>query len=94
MPSGNRPQLALIAFLKRGQVVRRWTRLFPLRDKQRQPIEPTEQWIGEKAADARWMATARKRLANLGWFMKSLKEPLARLANKQDGCRSSPRIEV
>ena len=25
------------------------------------------------------------RLANLGWFMKSLKEPLARIANKEEG---------
>jgi len=25
-------------------------------------------------------------LSSLGWFMKCLKEPLARLANKQDGC--------
>jgi hypothetical protein len=28
----------------------------------------------------------RSRLSSLGWFMKCLKEPLARLANKQDGC--------
>ena len=28
----------------------------------------------------------RERLANLGWFMKCLKEPLARLANKEDEC--------
>ena len=27
----------------------------------------------------------RRRLANLGWFMKSLKEPLARIANKKEG---------
>jgi hypothetical protein len=29
--------------------------------------------------------TIRDRLVNLGWFMKSLKEPLARLANDEDG---------
>jgi hypothetical protein len=32
------------------------------------------------------VAKARKRLGDLSWFMKCLKEPLARLANCEDGC--------
>jgi hypothetical protein len=32
------------------------------------------------------VAKARQRLQNLSWFMKCLKEPLARVANKEDGC--------
>ncbi len=30
--------------------------------------------------------TYRERLVNLGWFMKCLNEPVARMANKEDGC--------
>jgi hypothetical protein len=35
------------------------------------------------------VARYRERLQNLGWFMKALKEPLARLANKEDDCKGT-----
>ena len=35
------------------------------------------------------MARYRARLQDLGWFMKALKEPLARLANKEDDCKGT-----
>jgi hypothetical protein len=31
--------------------------------------------------------TYRERLSDLSWFMKCLNEPVARMANKEDGCR-------
>jgi REP element-mobilizing transposase RayT len=71
------------------EVVRRWAVLFPPRGANRAPLEITQAWLDEKLADADFVARARQRLANLGWFMKCLKEPLARLANKQDGCRGA-----
>jgi hypothetical protein len=36
------------------------------------------------AASAEWVEQKRKRLASLSWFMKCLKEPLARLANREE----------
>ena len=70
-------------------VVRRWGRLFPPRDKSRQPIPVSEQWVKWRLADPTWVANARERLQNLGWFMKCLKEPLSRLANRQDKTRGT-----
>jgi hypothetical protein len=67
------------------EVARRWLALFPMRDIQGKPTAITDARVARFAADADWIAEARSRLANLGWFMKSLKEPLARIANKEEG---------
>ncbi len=52
--------------------------------------EGCEPWdatlIQAKACDAEWVARARGRLRSLSWFMKSIKEQLARRANRADGC--------
>ena len=70
-------------------VVRRWGLLFPPRGKDRKPLEVTPQWVQERLADAKWVAEARERLNSLGWFMKCLKEPLARMANQEDECKGT-----
>lgn len=71
------------------QVVRRWARVFPPRGADRAPLEISQDWLDQKSADAEFVAQARQRLADLGWFMKCLKEPLARLANREDDCRGA-----
>ncbi len=48
-------------------VVRRWGRLFPPRDKARQVVEVSEEWVQARLKDARWVATARLRLQSLSW---------------------------
>jgi hypothetical protein len=69
------------------EIARRWGRLFPPRDKSRQPIPVSDAWVEWRLKDAAWVAKARERLQSLSWFMKCLKEPLARLANRQDKTR-------
>jgi hypothetical protein len=67
------------------EVVRRWFCLFPLRDTAGAPLQASAARIRLFAADSEWVEKIRRRLANLGWFMKCLKEPLARKANREDG---------
>ncbi len=69
------------------EVVRRRGRLFPPRDKSRQPIPVSNAWVEWRLKDAAWVAKARERLQSLSWFMKCLKEPLARLANHEEKTR-------
>jgi len=70
-------------------VVRRWGRLFPPRGKAREPLRVSEAWVQDRLKDAGWVATARNRLQSLSWFMKCLKEPLSRLANRQEETRGA-----
>jgi len=69
------------------EVATRWLSIFPrayLSDGT--PVLPSEATIAAQAADWKWIAEKRGRLADLGWFMRSLKEPIARRANREDDC--------
>ena len=68
------------------EIARRWVRLFPLPGDEEVVAQATEEWVQQKSADADWVTRARQRLNSLGWFMKCLKEPLARMANRAEGC--------
>ena len=70
-------------------VVRRWGKLFPPRGNDREPLEVSEAWIQVQLKNVKWIAETRSRLNSLGWFMKCLKEPLARMANKEDDCKGA-----
>ena len=69
-----------------AEVATRWASAHPRTgpDGSPQAWSPTE--IAEKAADLAWIETIRKRLRSLSWFMKNVKERLARRANCADGC--------
>jgi REP element-mobilizing transposase RayT len=68
------------------EVLERWTHLFT-------GPSVVQQWRANKPlspADSdslnRLVEQYRGRLVDLGWFMKCLNEPIARQANKEDGC--------
>jgi hypothetical protein len=68
-------------------VVQHWGRLFPACDRTGQPLPRTRQWIAWRLQDTAWIAEARQRLSSLRWFMKCLKEPLSRMANREEKTR-------
>jgi len=68
-------------------VARRWLAVYPseyLSDGT--PVAPSDALVEAKTKDWAWIALRRKRLTDLGWFMKSLKEFIARRANHEDKC--------
>lgn len=76
------------AHFKPEEVVRRWRRIFPhRRNKQGKPVELTDEELMKEIGNAALVAEWRSRLVDLGWFMRCLKEPIARMANKEDECK-------
>jgi REP element-mobilizing transposase RayT len=71
------------------EVVRRWGRLYPPRDKSRKPLPISEEWVQGRLKDIPWVAKTRERLQSISWFMKCLKEPISRRANREDKCRGA-----
>ena len=72
-----------------ADVVRRWITAYPPKSASGEEIEVSQAWIDHQVKDEPRVAVLRGRLASLGWFMKALKEPLARLANKEDQCKGT-----
>lgn len=70
-------------------VVRRWARVYPPKTPVGDEIEITQAWLDRELSDAARVQSRRERLGDLGWFMKAIKEPLARMANKEDGCKGT-----
>jgi REP element-mobilizing transposase RayT len=69
------------------EVARRWYGIYPadyFADGTPKPA--AEALIQSRRDDHAWVGERRKRLADLGWFMKALKEAIARRANREDGC--------
>jgi hypothetical protein len=54
-----------------------------------QPLPVSNDWVKWRLKDSAWVATARARLQSLSWFMKCLKEPLSRMANREENTRGA-----
>ncbi|MDD1750672.1 MAG: hypothetical protein LUO89_12465 [Methanothrix sp.] len=71
------------------EVARRWTAMYPkkfLPDGTAQALGEAE--IAALAKDSFTVAKWRTLLADLSWFMKALKEPISRKANREEDCRN------
>jgi REP element-mobilizing transposase RayT len=70
-------------------VVRRWIAVYRPSCLDVDNPATVQAWIDHQCRDTARVARYRGRLQDLGWFMKALKEPLARLANKEDDCKGT-----
>ncbi len=69
------------------EVVRRWKRVYRgKRQRNGKPVVLSPDVVASLAANKERVARLRSRLGNLGWFMKALKEMIARRANREDQC--------
>jgi hypothetical protein len=69
-----------------SEVARRWLLAYPRScAADGSPVAPSDDEIRAAAVSDR-VGIWRQRLGDLGWFMKALKEPIARRANREDGC--------
>jgi len=71
------------------EVARRWLRIFPGQTGTRVAGKPPlseEVAVAILCRDRDKLVLCRERLADLSWFMRSLNEPVARRANREDEC--------
>ena len=81
----NRPDLAEQASDR--EIASRWWRLFPKRRTfDHKPEEPTDLELDLVLEGSGRVNVLRKRLCSISWFMRCLKENLAKRANAEDKC--------
>ncbi|HHM11945.1 MAG TPA: transposase [Planctomycetaceae bacterium] len=71
------------------EVVRRWMIVYPPSGVDLEDEKAVSDHVRKQLEDPDQVALWRERLADLSWFMKRLKEPIARRANQEDDCRGS-----
>ncbi|SFN67103.1 transposase [Dokdonella immobilis] len=68
------------------EVASRWIRLFPAMRDSEVDEAACRQKEETLLSNADRLAVCRQRLGSLAWFMRSLNEPIARRANREDAC--------
>jgi REP element-mobilizing transposase RayT len=67
------------------EVARRWLMICPVRkDAQGNPREPTETELNTIRNNPKRLATIRRRLSDISWWMRLLSQPLAAMANREE----------
>lgn len=69
------------------EVARRWLNIFPAQRNEKGDAVVSEAMIAGFVENRRKVTEVRKRLSSISWFMKCLNEPIAKRANKEDGCK-------
>ena len=72
--------------LSDDEVAKRWLRIFAGPPWARRWMEEAFLDEAEKRQLEAWLETLRPRLCDISWFMRCLNEPIARMANAEDGC--------
>jgi REP element-mobilizing transposase RayT len=75
-----------VRYLTATDVTTRWAAAHPRLAPDGTSVAWTAAEIAERAADGEWVSKTRQRLRSLSWFMKCIKERLARHANRADHC--------
>ncbi|WP_444995333.1 transposase [Aliikangiella sp. IMCC44359] len=68
-------------------VAERWLKAFPGKIDKPEFQQQRQLRLQAIVNDKELLATYRKRLGDISWLMRRLNEPLARLANLEDGCK-------
>lgn len=69
------------------EVLLRWSSIHPPENVDLNDDQARQEWIDQELEEnGERIAKLRHRLYDMGWLMKELKEPLARIANGEDGC--------
>jgi hypothetical protein len=75
----------VVATWDETEVARRWLMICPKRkDQQGNPREPTEWELNTIRTDPERLATIRRRLSDISWWMRLLSQPLAAMAHREE----------